>query len=164
MICTDRLPAVDPDFDPARATVAGALAAFGYLGVMYADIAISGSPSDDLLMLGRALTAGRRRALLLGLLAHTGFGTAMGLLYGGMVRRRLRGAGWSRGMQMLLIENTLLWPLTFLADRFHPSMRSGELPRMNTPVPIAQQIVRHIAFGGLMGLLYGKGKDRSRRS
>src|SRR5438552_1408894 len=81
------------------------------------------SPSDDLLMLGRALTAGRRRARLLGLLAHTGFGTTIGLLYGGIVRRRLRGAAWARGMQMLLIENMLLWPLTFFADRFHPSMR-----------------------------------------
>jgi hypothetical protein len=155
------LSSLDPAFDPARAAAAGAFAAFGYLGVMYLDMAVTGSRSDDLLMLGRVLSADPRTARLLGLVAHTGFGTSLGLLYGAAVRRRLPGPGWARGVAMLMAENTLLWPLAMLADRLHPSMRSGELPRLNTPVPFAQQIVRHIGFGAALGLLYGEGRKGS---
>lgn len=152
-------PALDPSFAPVRAGAAGALASFAYLGVMYLDMTLTHSPSDDLLMLGRPLTADPKKARLLGLLAHTGFGTTLGLVYGGLVRRRLPGPRWARGVTMLLAENTLLWPLTFLADRYHPAMRNGELPHLNSPVPLAQQIVRHIGFGAALGMLYGTGKD-----
>lgn len=160
MCNTVHLPELDPDFDPVRAAHAGMLAAFAYLGVMYADMAVSGSRSDDLLMLGRPFTTDPRRAKLLGLSAHTAFGAFMGLLFGGLVRRRLWGPSWARGITMMLCENTVLWPLTFVADRFHPSMRGGELPRLNTPVPFIQQVVRHVGFGVVMGWLYGRGRTR----
>lgn len=151
---------LDPDFDVARAAGAGAVAAWGYLAVMYADMALTGSRSDDLLMLGRVLAVHPRRARLLGLVEHTGFGVFLGILYGALARRRLAGPGWARGLELLLIENTVLWPLAVVADRFHPSMRSGELPKLNTPVPFVQQIARHVGFGLLLGRLYGEGKTR----
>lgn len=157
MAATALRSTLDPQFAPARAGTAGLAAAFAYLGIMYADMAITRSPSDDLLMLGRPVTGDPTRARLLGLVAHAGFGAAMGLAYGGVARRRLRGPDWVRGVSMMLIENTLLWPLALVADRYHPSMRSGELPRLNTPIPFAQQIVRHVGFGAVMGAIYGSG-------
>ena len=59
---------------------------------------------------------------------------------------------------MLMAENTLLWPLVWVVDRRHPAMRAGELPKMNRPLPMAQQVVRHLAFGLTLGVLYGEGK------
>lgn len=153
-------PALDPRFDPLRAAAAGAAASLVYLGVMYADMAITGSPSDDLLLVGRPLAADAGRARLLGFLGHMGFGTGMGLLYGGAVQRRLSGPSYVRGVTMMLAENALLWPLTFVADRFHPAMRDGQIPRLNAPIPCAQQIVRHVAFGAVLGSLYGAGSPR----
>jgi hypothetical protein len=151
---------VDPAFDAARAASAGAASAFVYLAVMYLDMALTGSPSDDLLMLGRPFTADRARARLLGLAAHTSFGASLGLVYGALGRRALRGPNWTRGVLLLLAENALLWPLAVVADRVHPCMRSGELPRLNTPVPFAQQVARHVAFGAALGALYGNGTVR----
>ncbi len=145
--------------DPGRAACAGVVAAFAYLLTMYADMAITRSPSDDLLMLGGPITADRRLARLAGLPLHTGFGAFVGLVYAGYGYRHLRGPDWLRGITMMAIENTVLWPTAILADRFHPSMRSGELPRLNAPVPFAQQLARHAAFGVVLGMLYGKGRQ-----
>jgi hypothetical protein len=148
----------DPDFAPARAAIAGATAALVYLGAMYADMAVTGSASDDLLLVGRPLSNDPRRARLLGFLGHTTFGIIMGLIYGAFGRRRLAGPGWARGMQMMLVENTVLWPLTIPGDRLHPGIRDGQIPPLNRPVPFAQQVFRHLVFGTVLGLLYGKGK------
>ena len=85
----------------------------------------------------------------------------MGLVYGGYVRRRLYGPDWARGIQMMLIENTMLWPLTVPTDRYHPAMKRGELPKLNTPIPAVQQVIRHVGFGAVMGWLYGKTRKRT---
>lgn len=151
------LPEFDESFDPRRAAGAGLVAAAAYVLEMYADIAISGSQSDDLLMLGRPLTGDAKLARVIGASLHFGFGTAVGLAYGAFGRQRLGGAAWWRGVKMLMIENAALWPLAVLTDRYHPAMRSGELPRLNTPVPFAQQLARHVAFGYVLGVVYGDG-------
>jgi hypothetical protein len=153
------VPELDPTFDPSRAAVAGGIATFVYLGIMYADMAITHYLTDDLLLVGRPFTADKLKARLLGFIAHLGFGTTLGLIYGALVRRRLPGSGWARGIIMALMENSLLWPLTFLVDRYHPAVCSGEMPHLNRPIPIAQELVRHIGFGVVLGALYGRGKD-----
>jgi hypothetical protein len=149
---------LDPDFSPMRAVASGAAAALTYLGAMYVDMAVTGSGSDDLLLVGLPLSRDPQRARLLGFLGHTGFGIVVGLVYGALGRRRLRGPNWARGAEMLMVENTALWPLTFPADRLHPGIRAGQIPPLNRPVPVAQQILRHLVFGIVLGLLYGKGR------
>ncbi|HVA90714.1 MAG TPA: DUF6789 family protein [Chloroflexota bacterium] len=160
MPATRRLPDLDPSFAGTRAIGAGAISALAYLGVMYADMALTGSPSNDLLMLGRVATSDQRRAICLGFVAHTGFGISLSLIYAAYGRRALPGPPWARGLAILMAENTLLWPLAVAADRLHPAMRAGELPLLNRPVSIGQQVARHIAFGLALGLLYGEGKTR----
>jgi hypothetical protein len=151
---------LDPNFNAVRAGTAGAAAAMVYLGVMAGDMRLTGSNSDDLLMLGGVFTADERRARLLGVIPHTSFACMLGLLYGAVFRRRLRGPNWARGVTMTLAENLLLWPLTPLVDRFHPWMRSGALPKLNSPVPFLQQLDRHLVFGAVLGYLYGRGENR----
>jgi len=157
------LLAVDPAFDAARALSAGAAAGLAYLACMYVDMALTGSRSDDLLMLGRVLTAGAGRARAIGLPAHLGFGCAVGVVYAAFGRKRFSGPNWLRGIKTMLVENTVLWPLAILADRYHPAMLGGELPRLNTPVPFAQQWARHLVFGYVLGALYGDGRVRAKR-
>ncbi len=149
----------DPDFSPNRAALSGATAALAYLGAMYVDMAVTGSASDDLLLVGRPLSKDPTRARLLGFLGHTTFGMIMGLIYGAFGRRRLGGPTWARGMQMMLVENTVLWPLTIPGDRLHPGIRAGEIPPLNRPIPFAQQVFRHLVFGAVLGWLYGKGRQ-----
>jgi hypothetical protein len=148
----------DPDFAPVRAAASGAAAAMAYLGAMYVDMAVTGSGSDDLLLVGLPLSRDPRRAGLLGFLGHTSFGIVMGLVYGAFGRRRLGGPNWARGMEMMMVENTALWPLTIPGDRLHPGIRDGQIPPLNRPVPFAQQIFRHLVFGVVLGIFYGKGK------
>ena len=155
-----KLPSLDPDVDAARAVGVGSLASLVYLGVMYVDMAVTRSPSDDLLLLGRTVTTDLRRARMAGFPAHMGFGITLSLVYAGYARRRLPGPAWARGLAMLMGENCLLWPLVWVVDRRHPAMRAGELPKLNRPIPIAQQIVRHGAFGLTLGLLYGEGRRK----
>jgi hypothetical protein len=153
-----KIPAPDAAMDPVRAVYAGTGAAFAYLLVMYADMSLTRSPSDDLLLLGRPFTSSRRTARLIGLPLHCCFGVGVALLYAAYGHRRLRGPDWLRGLTMLAVENTVLWPATFLGDRVHPAIVSGELPRLNAPVPAAQQVARHAAFGLVLGLIYGEGR------
>ena len=68
--------------------------------------------------------------------------------------RRLPGPPWLRGVLFTMIENALLWGAIPLFDRFHPSIRAGQLPKMNRPIPFLQQVLRHIAYGAALGIVY----------
>ncbi len=156
---TDRPSAHGPrptPHDPGRAALAGALGAAAYLAEMAVDLALIDCPTNDLMLLGRPFSANPRVWPWLGGAIHFGNGVALAQLYG-LVGGRLPGPPWLRGIVFTLIENTLLWGLVPLFDRYHPAIRSGELPKMNRPVPFAQQVLRHIAYGAVLGAVYGGG-------
>jgi hypothetical protein len=44
--------------------------------------------------------------------------------------------------------------LTPLADKYHPLIQNGELPRLATGRSFLQNLVRHLAFGLVLGMLY----------
>ena len=143
-------------FAPGRAALAGALGAGAYLAEMAVDLALIDCPTNDLMLLGRPFSANPRVWPWLGGAIHFGNGVALAQLYG-LVGGRLPGPPWLRGVVFTLIENTLLWGLVPLFDRYHPAIRAGELPKMNRPVPFAQQVLRHIAYGAVLGAVYGGG-------
>ena len=143
-------------YDPARAALAGALGAAAYLAEMAVDLALIDCPTNDLMLLGRPFSANPRVWPWLGGTIHFGNGVALAQVYG-LVEGRLPGPPWLRGVVFTLIENTLLWGLVPLFDRYHPAIRAGELPKMNRPIPFAQQVLRHIAYGAVLGVVYGEG-------
>lgn len=141
-------------FDPRRAALAGALGAAAYLAEMAGDLALLGCPTNDLKLLGRPFSAHPRRWPAIGVAIHFANGVALAQVYAA-VGHRLPGPSWLRGTLFTLVENTVFWGLVPLLDRYHPAIRAGELPRMNRPVPFAQQVLRHLAYGAVLGAVYG---------
>jgi hypothetical protein len=149
----------DEGYDPGKATRAGAAGALAYLAEMAVDLPLLDCPTNDLMLLGRPFTANRRVWPLLGAALHVGNGIALAQVYG-LFGRRLPGLPWLRGILFTLLENALLWGLVPVFDRVHPAIRAGELPRMNRPIPLLQQILRHIAYGAALGVVYGDGRGK----
>jgi len=46
------------------------------------------------------------------------------------------------------------WWLTPIADKYHPMIKSGELPKLATWLSFVQNVVRHLIFELTLGLLY----------
>jgi hypothetical protein len=72
----------------------------------------------------------------------------------GAVFERLRWRGPLRGAIAAQAENLLLWPGMAVAQRVHPSCRSGEWPPLFTDRRVfAYEATVHALFGVVLGLL-----------
>jgi hypothetical protein len=64
----------------------------------------------------------------------------------------LPGPAVLRGLLAGLIEHVATWPMTVLADRYHPARE--ELPKLAAnPRAFGQATIRHAVFGIVLGLL-----------
>ena len=142
-------------FDLRRAVLAGLAGSAAYLAEQYVDLKLLRYPGDDLKLLGMI---GTRRAplwQLAGLATHFANGTALAVVYALVLRDRLPGSPLMRGLLLGQLENAALWPIVPLViDRYHPAIRAGALPRLNTPVYAAQAALRHVAYGAVLGVVY----------
>lgn len=143
-----------------RAIVAGLVASAAYLAMMALDMRLLRYPQNDLVLQGRLAPVPRRFWLPAGLVMHSGFGVALALIYALVVHERLPGPAWCRGILLANLENALLWPLTRVIDRYHPAVRDGQMPPMNTPRCFLQAVLRHIAFGAALGVVYAHAPER----
>jgi hypothetical protein len=129
---------------------AGGAAAAVWAAQTSLDKKLFGHPSDDVELLGKALTRGPRWRLV-GLALHLQNGALFGAVYANVVPR-VPLPPWSRGPLAAMIENFGLWPLTRVTDRFHPAR--AELPRLaGSRRALAQATWRHLIFGLLLGEL-----------
>lgn len=87
-------------------------------------------------------------------------GALLGEIYAAVLKRFLPGPGWLRGAIFSEAFVVSAWTLTPLADKHHPMITSGELPRLATWTSFWQNIGRHLVFGLALGLLYGEGAGR----
>jgi hypothetical protein len=140
--------------DVPRAVGAGLAAGSAYLAAAWADSRLSSHPFNDLKLVGQMVTTRSPWWQMQGLAGHYGFSVVMALLYARYARAALPGPGWLKGIIFLNIENLALYPAGLLIDRYHMGVRAGELPRMMTWKTFAGQVVRHVAFGLTLGLLY----------
>jgi hypothetical protein len=133
-----------------RGGVAGAIAAVVWAAQQPLDKRIFASDYDDVELLGKLVT--RRRAWpLIGLTIHAANGAVFGAAYS-LVRDRLPGPPWARGLLAAQTENFGLWPLGRVSDRHHPAR--GELPRLaGNRRALAQATWRHTLFGLVLGAL-----------
>ena len=141
-----------------RAVAAGLAASAAYLATNALDMRLLRYQQSDLVLLGRLLPPLRPVWPLAGLVLHTGFGLALAIVYAALARERLPGPGWLRGILLATAENLLLWPLVPLVDRHHPAVRAGLMPPLNRPRPFLQAVLRHLAFGAVLGLVYEHGR------
>lgn len=138
-----------------RAIAASLAAGVAYLGAQALDIRALGVPTNDLRLLAGLVPGGETRWRSLGTLMHFANSVALGLAFT-RVRDRVPGDGWRQGLLFALAENAALTPLLLLTDRLHPGIRAGRLPRYVAPRPMLQQVIRHIAYGTVLGAALGR--------
>ncbi|MGC4106127.1 MAG: hypothetical protein QM753_07195 [Thermomicrobiales bacterium] len=129
--------------------LAGLAGGAAYLAVMRADLAVLGNNTDDLILLGGIFSRDPLTARRIGLLIHAGNSMAVGMVYA-IVAARLSGPGWMRGVAFATAENVALYPIMRLIDA-HPAIREGRLDAYWMWTAFGQAVVRHIAFGAVMG-------------
>lgn len=133
-----------------RGSVAGALAATLWAAQQPLDKRIFASGYDDVELLGKLVTRGQGWPVA-GLALHAANGAAFGACYA-LVRERLGGPPWARGLLAAQVENFGFWPLGRLIDRFHPA-RHELTPMTGNRRALAQATWRHALFGLALGPL-----------
>ncbi len=81
-------------------------------------------------------------------------GVILAELYAAVFKRFLPGPNWLKGAffgELFLVST---WWLAPLVDTYHPLTQRGELAKLATWTSFFQNIVRHLVFGVLLGLLY----------
>jgi hypothetical protein len=142
---------------PERAALAGLLATAAYSLAMEGDMYITGNQYSDVRFI-QGLLDGKaprqNRFPLFAWIIHFLNGVILAELYAAVFKRFLPGPNWLKGAifgEMFLVST---WWLTPLVDKYHPLTKSGELAKLATWTSFFQNIVRHLVFGLLLGLLY----------
>ncbi len=145
-----------------RAAIAGLLATAAYTIAMEGDMAITGNRFNDIRFIQGMLggkNAHNTPIRVLAWLLHLLNGALLGEIYGAIFKRLLPGPNWLKGAIFGEIFILSAWWLTPLADKHHPMIKSGELPKLATWISFFQNIVRHFVFGITLGVLYHDEKD-----
>ena len=145
------------DWRPERAALAGLLATAAYSLVMEGDMALTGNRYSDVLFI-QGLLAGKssqqKKVPFLAWSIHFLNGVILAEFYAAVFKRFLPGPNWLKGTifgELFLVST---WGLAPLVDKYHPLTRRGELAKLATWTSFFQNIVRHLVFGLLLGLLY----------
>lgn len=142
---------VSRSWHPGRATIAGLIALGVYTAEMEADMAVTGNRFSDVRFIEGLLPIDRP---VLAWLIHLLNGVLLAQLYAAVFKRFLPGPGWLKGVIFGEAFIISVWWLTPLADKYHPLIKSGALPRLANWTTFLQNIVRHFFFGLTLGLLY----------
>jgi len=133
----------------ARAAAAGATAALVWAAAEPLDRVAFRCDYSDTALLGKAVS--RRHWRTVGLAMHAANGAVFGLAFE-LVRRRTGARPVPLGVGMALVENTALWPLCVLVDRYHPARGEPGLPPLaRNGRAFAQATWRHALFGAVLG-------------
>jgi len=142
---------------PERATLAGLLATAAYSLAMEGDMYLTGNRYSDVRFIQGLINGKSARQNSFPFLAwiiHFLNGVILAELYAAVFKRFLPGPNWLKGTifgEMFLLST---WWLAPLVDKYHPLTKSGELARLASWTSFFQNIVRHLIFGLLLGLLY----------
>lgn len=142
---------------PGRAAIVGVVATAAYSLAMEGDMSLTGNRFSDVRfiqgLMGTKATS-QNKYLALAWLLHFLNGIALAEIYAAVLQRFLPGPNWLKGTIFGEVFIIAAWPLTPLADAYHPLIRNGELPKLANRTSFLQNIARHLVFGLLLGLLY----------
>jgi uncharacterized protein DUF6789 len=145
-----------------RAAYAGVLATVAYTIAMEWDMTLTGNRFNDIRFIQGMIggkDAHKKRFSLLAWAFHLLNGALLGEIYAAFFKRFLPGPNWFKGAIFGELFILSAWWLTPFADKYHPMIKSGELPKLATWTSFLQNIVRHFIFGITLGLLYRDGKS-----
>ena len=134
-----------------RVAAAGAFAAAVWTAQEPLDRRVFGHPYSDPMFLGKAITRGRGWRVA-GVTWHLANGALFALAVDTLARRTGRDPR-RLALQLALAENTVLYPVTILTDRYHPARDDPGVAPLWHPRAFAQATWRHALFGWLVGRL-----------
>ena len=134
-----------------RSAVTGGLASAAYLAEQALDRRLLRNEYDDLVLWGGFLSRNPARQRLVGLLTHFTLGTLLAAAYEAALPLFPPWSGPLKGLLFVQAENTLLYPGVPVINRVHPSVRLGEMPSLLTMRYLAVEVLRHAAFGLILG-------------
>ncbi|HKP53029.1 MAG TPA: hypothetical protein VJ183_10285 [Chloroflexia bacterium] len=146
----------ETNINVGRALVASVAAGTGYLASTWLDSKLSSHPFNDLKLVGQIFTTKSPLWQMQGVVGHYGFSVIVAFTYAAWFYRSLPGPPWLRGLIFLQIENTSLYPLGLAigVDRLHAGIKRGQLPPLANMKTFKGQVVRHVAFGLMLGAIY----------
>lgn len=142
------------DVDINRLLASAASSGTAYLAAMWVDNKVSSHNFNDLKLVGQVFTTKQPFWIIQAIVAHYGFSVVVTMLYATWAYRRLPGPGWLKGLLFLQLENAALYPAAAIMDKFHAGMREGQLPPLLNWKSFWGQVLRHVAFGLTLGVLY----------
>ncbi|HVB62796.1 MAG TPA: DUF6789 family protein [Ktedonobacteraceae bacterium] len=144
-------------WQPGAAAVAGTLATAAYSVAMEGDIVITGNRFSDVRfiqgLMGKKASK-QRKFLALAWILHFLNGIALAEIYAAAAKRLLPGPDWLKGAIFGELFVIGMWPLTPIADKYHPLIKDGDLPQLANRTAFLQNIGRHLVFGLVLGWLY----------
>jgi hypothetical protein len=145
-----------------RAAFAGLFATITYTIAMEGDMALTGNRINDIRFIQGMIggkEAQKKRFSIFAWAFHLLNGVLLGEIYGAVFKRFLPGPNWLKGAIFGELFILSAWLLTPLADKYHPMIKSGELPKLTTWTSFLQNLVRHFIFGITLGVLYREEKS-----
>lgn len=144
---------------PGQAAVAGLVATAAYSVAMETDQSLTNNHFNDVTFIQGLLgdtDASSRRTAACAWAMHFLTGAMLAEVYAAVCKRFLPGPNWLKGMLFGGAFIAAVWPLTPLVDRYHPMIKSGQLPHLANRTAFWQNVSRHLIFGLVLGLLYRK--------
>lgn len=142
---------------PGAAAVAGTLATAAYSVAMEGDMVITGNRFSDVRfiqgLMGKKASK-QRKFFALAWMLHFLNGIALAEVYAAAAKRFLPGPGWLKGTLFAELFVIGVWPLTPIADKYHPLIKNGALPPLANRTAFLQNMGRHLVFGLALGWLY----------
>ncbi len=124
---------------------------------MKGDMALTGNRFNDIRFIQGIIGGKHAQKKIFTLFAwifHLINGALLGEIYAAAFKPLLPGPNWLKGAIFGEIFILSAWWLTPFADKHHPMIKSGELPKLATWISFFQNVVRHFVFGITLGLLY----------
>ena len=147
---------ITPGWRPGRAALIGLIATVAYSIAMEGDQILSGNRFSDVRFIQGLLEGEKRtkRFFYLAWILHLLNGVALAEIYAAVAKRFLPGPDWLKGTIFGEAFIMCAWLLAPLADKYHPLIKNGEMPKLTSWTSFLQNVARHLVFGLALGLLY----------
>jgi hypothetical protein len=147
---------VSKNWKPGKAALVGLIATLAYSVAMEGDQVLWNNHFSDVRFIEGMIEGEKQspQGRTLAWAIHLLNGVALAEIYAAVGKRLLPGPNWLRGSLFGELFIIAVWWLTPLADKHHPLIKNGEMPPLANWKSFRQNVIRHLVFGLVLGLLY----------